>query len=254
MKKIVIVGASSGIGYEVARIFVQKGWKVGVAARRTERLEPLCSSYPGQVEIEKIDVTRDDAPEGLRKLLARMGGMDIYLHVSGIGHQNRALDPEVELRTMQTNVVGFTRMVDEAFNWFKKERSGRGHIAIVSSIAGTKGLGTAPSYSASKRLQNTYIEALEQLSHLEHLSIRFTDLRPGFVRTGLLDTRQSYPLLMEVEGVAQAIVGAILSEKRVKVIDWRFGLLTSLWHLIPRWIWVRLPISTRMKKESAGEL
>ena len=104
------------------------------------------------------------------------------------GYQNRNLEPEIELNTARTNVEGFIRMVTAAFDYFKKTK--KGHIAVISSIAGTKGLGVAPAYSATKRFQNTYIDALAQLARMQHLNIRFTDIRPGFVATDLLRKRQ----------------------------------------------------------------
>ena len=94
--------------------------------------------------------------------------MDLFLLSSGVGFQNRSLEPEIELNTARTNVEGFIRMVTTAFHHFKK--TGGGHIAVISSIAGTKGLGVAPAYSATKRFQNTYIDALAQLSRMQRLN------------------------------------------------------------------------------------
>ena len=94
-------------------------------------------------------------------------------------------------------------MVTAAFRYFA--RQGNGHIAIISSIAGTKGLGAAPAYSATKRFQNTYLDALEQLACMQHLSIRFTDIRPGFVATGLLNDGKHYPMLMNTAYVARKL-------------------------------------------------
>lgn len=152
-KRIVIVGATSGIGYEVASLYIEKGYQVGVAGRRTERLETLRAKAPRQVFTQRIDVTSQAAPEQLMALIERMGGMDIFLLCAGIGHQNRCLSAEIEMRTLQTNVEGFTRMVLAAYHHFSGH--GGGHIAAISSIAGTKGLGVAPAYSATKRFQNT---------------------------------------------------------------------------------------------------
>ena len=101
--------------------------------------------------------------------------MDLYLHVAGVGWQNMDLLPEKELPTVSTNALGFARFVGAAYRYFAVQ--GHGHIAVVSSIAGTKGLGVAPAYSASKAFCNVYIEALEQQARLRHLDIHFTDLR-----------------------------------------------------------------------------
>lgn len=238
-KRILIMGATSGIGREVALCYLKAGWQVGLAGRREEELEKLRLSAPDQVVICPIDVTHAEAPERLRVLIDRLGGMDVFLLSSGIGKQNASLLPDIELQTAATNVAGFMRMVIAAFHYF--EQRGQGHIAVISSIAGTKGLGAAPAYSATKRFQNTYIEALDQLAHMRALNIAFTDIRPGFVATPLLKD-QSYPLLMQAPAVAACIVKAIDRKKRTVVIDWRYKLLVCLWRLVPRWLWIRLPI------------
>ena len=238
MKKIIIIGATSGIGLEVARCYLKDGWQVGVAGRREEELEKIRLSAPGQVCTQTIDVTREDAPFSLEQLITKMGGMDVFLLSSGIGKQNLSLQPDIELQTAATNVSGFIRMVNAAYHYF--EQQGKGHIAVISSIAGTKGLGSAPAYSATKALQNTYLQALEQLANSQRLNIRFTDLRPGFVDTPLLSGTHHYPMLLDVDSVADDIVRSVLRKRHVRVIDWRWRCVTTLWKLIPRWIWRKM--------------
>ncbi len=230
MKRAIVVGASSGIGMEVARLLLQQGWTVGVAARRVELLQTI-----GQVEVAQIDVTAEDAAERLRSLITRLGGMDLFFYASGIGKQNRELKEDIELATMQTNGVGFTRMIGEAYRYFATQ--GEGHIAAITSIAGTKGLGPAPAYSATKAMQNVYLQALEQQAHARGLKIHFTDIRPGFVDTALLAGNFHYPMMLKPEKVAQKIVSAINSKQHIRVIDWRYRLLTALWRRIPRCLW-----------------
>ena len=239
MKKAIIIGATSGIGQEVAKCLLLEGWKIGVAGRRQSSLENLQRAAPDQIQIQALDVTQEDASEKLNLLIDKLGGMDLFLLSSGIGFQNMDLNMEVELNTAHTNVAGFIRMVDTAFMYFKK--NGGGHLAVISSIAGTKGLGVAPAYSATKRFQNTYIDALEQLSHLQKLHIRFTDIRPGFVATPLLKD-DKYPLLMNVSAVAAHIINALNKKKRTVIIDRRYQVLVFFWRLIPKWLWVKLPV------------
>lgn len=241
MRKIIIVGATSGIGYEVARQFFGAGWKIGVAGRRTDRLEAFRALAPERIETETIDVTHPDAPEQLQKLIRKLGGMDIFLLSSGVGYQNRTLDADTELATVNTNAMGFTRMVTTAWHYFRQQ--GNGHLSVISSIAGTKGLGAAPSYSATKRFQNTYIDALAQLSRMEKAAITFTDIRPGFVQTDLLKN-DKYPLLMQPEKVASAIYHALIRKKRKVIIDWRYAVLVFFWRLIPSFVWERMSIHT----------
>lgn len=237
--RIIIIGATSGIGREVAKLYIAQGWQVGIAGRRAEELESLCKEAPEQVFSEVLDVTLEDAPCRLQSLIDKVGGMDIFLLSSGIGKQNPTLTPDIELKTAATNVEGFIRLTTAAWHFFEKQ--GYGHIAAISSIAGVKGLGIAPAYSATKRFQNTYLDALDQLARMNKLNITFTDIRPGFVATPLLKD-DNYPLLMKAPQVAQSIVKAIQQKKRIVVIDWRYRILVFFWKLIPHWIWVRLKV------------
>lgn len=268
-KKAIVMGATSGIGMEVASLLAQRGWQVGIAGRRIERLEEVKrntnlliseSSKASKGEIacyQQIDVTSPEAPSLLLKLIEKLGGMDLYFHSSGIGWQNNSLDIGKEMKTVETNGLGFVRMVDTAFNWFAQQNQGQEpgqgqrqgkdrscetyRIACITSIAGTKGLGAAPAYSATKRFQNHYLECLTQQAHMRHLPIAITDIRPGFVKTDLI-AGSNYPLQLTPQEVAQQIVNAIERGKSVKTIDWKYSILVSLWRLIPRWIWTRLTI------------
>lgn len=243
-RKAIIMGATSGIGRRVAELMIGEGWRLAVCGRNTSALAEVESIAPGRVKGYEIDVTQADAEERLESAIKDMESdgtrLDLYLHVSGVGSQNRMLDGATEGRTVMTNALGWTRMVGVAYRHFAE--AGGGHIAAVSSIAGTRGLGAAPSYSATKAFQNTYLEALAQLSRMEGRKIDFTDIRPGFVRTPLLGEDPRYPMLMDVESTARAIVGAIKKRKEVAVIDWRWRAVTAFWRLIPHWIWRRLRI------------
>lgn len=236
----IIMGASSGMGHRIAEILLEKGWRLGVAARREEMLLSLKEKYPGKVVTACIDVNDAKADELLLKMVEQMNGVDLYFHVSGIGKQNMELQQDIELSTVETNGTGFTRCITTMFNYMADH--GGGQIAAISSIAGTKGLGAAPSYSATKAFQNCYLEALEQQASMRHLNIRITDIRPGFVDTPLLGDDPHYPMLIDTESASQEIIRAVLRKKHVHVLDWRYRILTPLWRLIPRWLWRRLNI------------
>ena len=240
MKRVIIIGASSGMGMEVAKLFLDEGCRLGVAARREDRLQALKQLAPDRVEVQAIDVTADDATSRLRALIDRLGGMDLFFYASGIGKQNRTLTPDIELNTVNTNSMGFTRMIGEAYRYFAER--GEGHIVAITSIAGTKGLGPAPSYSATKAFQNVYLQSLEQQANARKLKIRFTDIRPGFVDTDLLAGNFRYPMMLKPEKVARQIVSAIHCHRHIKVIDWRYAVLTALWRRLPRPLWRHLKL------------
>ena len=235
MKRAIVIGASSGIGQEVAKLLISQGWTVGVAARRIERMQGI-----GAVAVEQIDVTTGEATTALERLINKTGGMDLFFYASGIGKQNRELSEDIELATLETNGVGFTRMIGAAYRYFACH--GGGHIAAITSIAGTKGLGPAPAYSATKALQNVYLQALEQQANSRGLNIRFTDIRPGFVDTDLLSGDFRYPLMLRPEKVAEEIVHAIKQRQHIRIIDWKYRLLTAFWRRVPRFAWRRFKL------------
>lgn len=238
-KRIIIVGATSGIGLATARLFLAEGWTVGIAGRREDVLSALKAEMGNNLHVRRIDVCDENASAELLTLISECGGADAVLVASGFGKQNYSLDMATEIKTMQTNAVGFTRMVDTAYHYF--ESVGGGHIAAISSIAGTKGLGAAPSYSSTKRMQSTYLQALTQLSRMNGAGVSFTDIQPGFVDTDFIKG-SGMPLMMPPERVASSIVKAIKSKRRRVVVDWKYAILVFMWKLIPDFVWERISV------------
>lgn len=241
MKKVVIMGASSGIGLRVAEELAKRGVPVGIAARHTEKMRELQKKYPENVVYESIDITHADAPKRMVELIAKLGGMDIYFHVAGIGFENsdKDINPQREAEVIATNLGGFARMLSAAYNYFR-DNGKQGQIAAITSVAGTKGIGRLSSYSASKKGAQTYMVALEQLAMEEGADIAFTDIRPGWIKTPLLEADKKYPMEMSLDYAMPLIIKAIVKHPRVAVIDCRWNLLVGGWRLIPNDLWIRL--------------
>lgn len=249
MKKIVIIGASSGIGRQVALDFARGGWRVGIAARREEPLKEIKSQYPDRVAYSVIDVTRDDAAVRFMDLVEMIDGMDVLLLSAGVGWLNPLLHADIDTKTVAVNCAGFARIMDAAYNYYKATASASpGHIAAITSIAGIKGIGVAASYSASKRFQWTYIDALEQLAHQEHVNVDFTDIRPGFIATPLLGEGNDFPMTMSLRYAAARIERAILRRRRVAVIDGRWRVVNALWRALPRVVWRNIALDVKHKE------
>lgn len=245
MPAVIIIGASSGLGRRIARIYIRRGYRVGVAARRDASLEELVGLAPDRVTSAHIDITAIEAPDSLRQLIKTMGTPpDLFINCAGIGFANPQLDPQLDLATVETNCTGFTRIIDCMFNYYARLHL-PGHIASISSIAGTRGIGIAASYSASKRFQSEYLTALAQLATQRQLPIAITDIQPGFVDTPLLDNHTHYPMLMNPDRAAVLIVKAIDRRRHCSVVDRRWSVVTAIWRRLPRPLWrnMRLKLS-----------
>ena len=148
MKKIIIIGASSGLGERIATDFARAGWRVGIAARRMDKLDTIRNLYPANIAAAEIDVT----VKKFYDLIELIDGMDILLYAAGIGFYDPDMEDERVTTTLDTNVTGFARITAAAYKYYKSTANRPpGHIAAITSIAGTKGIGVAAAYSASKK-------------------------------------------------------------------------------------------------------
>jgi short-subunit dehydrogenase len=241
--KAIIIGATSGIGRAVAIRLLEKGWTVGISGRRSDALEDIASRYERAVP-QQMDITTPDAVSTLDSLLELVGPPDLFLHVSGVGYQNPALDEDRELLMVRTNCEGMVRIVTHFINYVKSSgeysNERKAQIGVVTSVAGTAGLGVAPAYSATKKMQSTYLSALSQLVRMERLPVCLSDIRPGFVATEFLNPEKKYPMMITVDDAATHILKGLERKKRIIIFDWKFKCLTFIWKLIPRPIWERM--------------
>jgi short-subunit dehydrogenase len=187
MRRVIIVGATSGIGYELAKTFSSHGYEVGIAGRRADLLEKLSLELQTRTYAAVIDVrSTESAIQSLEKLIADMGNVDIVIVSAGTGHVNPSLDWSRERDTVDTNVSGFVAMAGVAMRYFVQK--GSGHLVGISSVACMKGDCVAPAYNASKAFVSNYLEGLNKKAARQRLAITVTDIRPGFVDTQMLKT------------------------------------------------------------------
>ena len=243
MKKIIIIGATSGIGRGLAEVYSQEDYLIGITGRRENLLEEVCARDKDKLFYQVCDITDTQATiSSLETLTRKMGGMDILIICAGTGELNPELSYQLEESTLLTNVIGFTNIADWGFRYFEQQKSG--HLVTISSVGGTRGSGIAPAYNASKAYQINYMEGLRQKATKSPYSIYTTDIRPGFVATDLLNDGKHYPLLMDAAEVGRHISWSLKRKQRVAVIDWRYRILVFFWKMIPRWMWKRLPVKT----------
>ena len=238
MKKAIIIGATSGIGKGLAEILVDNNYEVGITGRRTELLNELKSQNPNSYFTRAFDITDTEIIIGnLEALTTELGGLDLLIISSGIGDLNEKLDFEIEKRTIETNVKGFTCIADWTFNYFENQKSG--HLVAISSVGGLRGSRIAPAYNATKAYQINYLEGLRQKSRKLNQQIYITDVRPGFVDTNMAKGEGQF-WVATVDKATQQIFGAIKQKKKIVYVTKRWKLIAMILKRIPRQIYDRM--------------
>ena len=231
MKKAIIIGATSGIGKAVAEILLQEGYLVGVTGRREDLFPAMQQKFSGRIFCKIMDVQELLTLASIcNELVNQMGGMDLLVISAGIGEGNKQLDFEIENDVIKTNIQGFTCIADWGTSFFKKQ--GYGHLVNISSIAGIRGNGLAPSYNATKAYQINYLEGLRLNTIKSGYEITITDVRPGFVDTAMAKGNGLF-WVAPVKKAAEQIVEAIKRKKGVVYITKRWGLIGYVLKIIP---------------------
>lgn len=236
MRTAIIIGATSGIGQGLANTMASKGYRVGITGRRKQLLEEMKAQNPSQFEIKQLDVTAPDRIEKLEELVNTLGGADVIIISSGTGDINQNLDFEIERRTIDVNVLGFTAIADWAFRYFEKQ--GKGHLVAITSVASLRGAAEAPAYNATKAYQANYLEALSIKASKGKLPITVTDIRPGFVNTDMAKGEGLFWVASVEEATAQ-IYKAIEQKKRIAYVTNRWSMVAFLLKALPYFLYKR---------------
>jgi short-subunit dehydrogenase len=237
MKKAIIIGATSGIGKELAVILAKNEYKVGITGRRKPNLQELKESRQESFLIKSFDCTEDNNSEKLTELVSELQGLDLLILSSGRGDSNKNLNFEIENKTNQLNVIAFTEIVNWAFNYF--ENQGNGHLVAISSIAGLRGSRIAPAYNASKAYQINYLEGLRQKAKKSGKPIYVTDIRPGYVNTDMAKGNGQFWVGTK-EKAALQIYNLIRRKKDIGYVTRRWKLISGILKILPNWIYKRL--------------
>lgn len=237
MIKAIVIGATSGIGRELALLLSKKEYLVGITGRRNTLLKELSNQAPSAFIEEAFDCTDKNAVSHLDNLVAKLGGLDLLILSSGTGDLNQELGYQIENETNQLNVVAFTKIVAWCFTLFKDK--GQGHLVVISSIAGLRGSAFAPAYNASKAYQINYLEGLRQKTKKEGLNITITDIRPGFVDTAMAKGEGQF-WVAPPQKAAKQIYGHIMQKSEVAYVTKRWRIIAILLKILPTWLYKRL--------------
>ena len=232
----VIIGASSGIGEALARELNRAGWRLGLFARRLDRLEVLRESLAPDTMVRRLDVGQHDAAAILERALEELGGVDLAIVSAGTGH-NEALHWELDVETVTVNVLGFMAVAQAAMRHFLAR--GRGHLVGISSVAALRG-NRAAAYAASKAFQSVYLDGLRDLARHSGHPIVVTEVQPGFVDTAMMKPDRPLPAVVRrlfVASPAKAarqILRAVQQRKKHAYITRRYGLIAFIFRRLPR--------------------
>lgn len=236
-KKIIIIGATSGIGRKMAEMYAARGNIVGITGRRTDLLNEIKNAYPNNIETESFDVTGYENISKLESLIKKLNGLDILIYSSGIGEPSKELDWHLDKIMVETNVIGFIEIANRGFNYFIKQ--GHGRMAVISSVAANRGNSWAPAYSASKSFQSNYFEGLAIKAYRMKKDISVTCIEPGFVDTKMAKGNKLF-WIVGVEKAARQMINAIEKKKRKVYVSRRWWIVAKLMRLLPFWLYKRI--------------
>jgi NADP-dependent 3-hydroxy acid dehydrogenase YdfG len=239
----VVTGASSGIGWALAKELARQGAKVGLVARRREQLAALTEEIGkdgGTAAFACADVAdRAATIDAIRGLAGQLGDVDLLVANAGVGVPT-TIEPEVNVgafeKMYRVNVFGVVYAFEAVLPRMLERRSG--HLAAVSSLAGCKGLPGEWGYTSSKAAVNNLMEGLR--IQLRGRGVAVTNVCPGFIRTPMTANNDFHmPWLLEADEAARRIVRALARRKKVYHFPWQMGLFMRLVGMLPDWVIAR---------------
>jgi short-subunit dehydrogenase len=242
----VITGASSGIGWELARQLARQGCRVGLVARRRDHLEKLAADIHaagGKAALAMADVAdRAQTLAAIASVRGDLGPIDLLIANAGVGAPTRLNPPNISdiEKMFQVNMLGVVYALEAVLPEMLARR--QGHVAAVSSLASWKGLPGESAYCASKAALNVYLEGLR--IELRDHGVAVTTICPGFVKTPMTDVNKFHmPYLLEANEAARRIIRALKARRKVFNFPWQMSLMMRATRWLPDWL-----VSRVMKK------
>jgi decaprenylphospho-beta-D-erythro-pentofuranosid-2-ulose 2-reductase len=241
-ERAVIVGASSGIGEAIALQLGAEGTEVVLVARRTEALEVLATRietlFAGRASVVTCDVRDVAAGQAAFASIVAEGAVDLIVYSSGIMPQGThgAFPTDVDVASIETNVIGAVTWLNAAATYFSER--GSGTIVGISSVAGERGRRANPVYNATKAALSTYLESLRY--RLNPHGIKVVCIKPGPVQTPMMGDRK-VRIAPTADSCARQVIRAAKKGRRVVYIPRLMRVVSLVLHVIPPPIMERLP-------------
>jgi hypothetical protein len=240
-QRVIITGASGGIGWALALNYLRQGAEVAVFARRAELLQSLSSEFPGQVSCYALDVCEAQAvQQATDDFISRIGVPDVVIANAGVSVgtlTEYAEDIDAFQQVMDINVLGMVKTFQPVISAMRS--AGQGTLVGIASVAGFRGLPGASAYSASKAAAISYLESLRVELHGSGVNV--VTICPGYIRTPMTAANPyPMPFMLDADDAARRMVRIIARQSRFAVIPWQMGLVGSVLKGLPRWLYDRL--------------
>lgn len=233
MKAVYITGGTTGIGAELARLYLSQGWKVGICGRDQLKFEENFPHGHENLSFFKLDVTDKEALQKSIKQFSSPIGLDLLIANAGIGYKSKTKLPDFDYsyHMVQVNLLGVMYAFEAALDIMIPR--GKGHLVGISSVAGFNGLPGVSAYSATKAAVLKYCESLNL--DLKQFGIDVTAICPGFVETPLTkNNHHPMPFLIKAPKAAKLIARAINKRKMVYSFPFVFSNVVRFLSLLPR--------------------
>jgi hypothetical protein len=232
MKKAIIIGATSGIGRELAKLLAKNGYVVGIAGRRRRLLAQLQKEIPSKTYSKRIDISKaEEAISLLRELWSEMGGIDLIVISAAVNLASPKIDWKKEREVVAVNVAGFVAIANAAAELFAKQ--GHGHIVGISSVASHKYSSRSTAYCASKAFVSSYLRGLREKLRRMGANVHVTEVLPGFVATPMISYKKGVFWVMSPKKAAACIYAAIKRKRKKAYITKRWFLVAMLLRMLP---------------------
>lgn len=243
MKTVFITGGTTGIGMELAKLYAEKGWKVGVCGRDRMKFEESFQVARDNVTFYKVDVANREELKAAIADFSKSIGLDLLIANAGIGYAFKTKIPDFEwsYRMVHVNLLGVMYAFEAALD-VMIPRS-KGQLVAISSIAGYNGLPGVSAYSATKAAVQKYCESLHL--DLRQFNINVTTICPGFVDTPLTQANQHpMPFLVKAPKAANLIYRAVEKKKMIYAFPFFFSSIVRILGILPR-TWYRALMSIK---------
>ena len=232
-----IIGGTFGIGYELSKIYLKKSKNLIILGRNDEKLDEISKEFSNSqtnVITKKLDVTSiEQCKQTLSSIIDELESLDLIIYSSGFYKPNNTFDVDLDLyrKTIEVNFMGLINVMSVILPFLKQQQ--KGHIAMISSLAGFFGLPNSSGYGPSKAAMMNYSESI--YNDCKKNNIHVSIINPGFIKTRLTEQNKfKMPFLMSAEEAAKIIYNGLEKKKYDITFPFMMSLIFKTLRILPK--------------------